>query len=134
MYRIVNKVLVAKFYEQNTGLLLFVFFLMFGIVESGQLVSFHLSLIRGMLSSVLITTLICGIWAIYLLRAQHFFQQALHKPENTFLIELARLPSQKRVLLLVYLQCFVYLPVLVYSAVILGVAFTTHQWISLLTV
>ncbi len=45
------KALVVPFYKDHAGMLIFVFFLMFGVVEASQVVNYHLALIHAMLSS-----------------------------------------------------------------------------------
>jgi hypothetical protein len=48
---ILLKSVIIPFYRSHTGLLLFVLWVMFGTVESSQLVSYHRSLIEGMFVS-----------------------------------------------------------------------------------
>jgi len=47
-----------KFYERHAGLLFFVFYVMFGMVESGQLVSYHLGLIYGAIGAPVFLALV----------------------------------------------------------------------------
>ena len=65
------RALVLPFYKNHAGLLFFVFFLMFGIVESTQLAFYHQSLIYGMLSSGIILLVVLMIWLLYQL-SSHF--------------------------------------------------------------
>ncbi len=88
LIRTINKVIVSKFYEQNAGFFLFVFFLMFGIVESSQLVSYHLSLIAGIIESTVFLAVVCTGWLIYMAKCLQFVLSRLDLPENEFLFRL----------------------------------------------
>ena len=117
---VLTKVIVAKFYERNAGLLFFVFFLMFGIVESTQIISYHQALMYGTLTSPIFLLLVCVVWLLYLIKCTQFFFAQLTKPENTFLLELGRISSLKRFWLITTLIFFMYEPVLIYSIFIIA--------------
>ena len=59
------KALVVPFYKNHAGLLFFVFFLMFGIVESTQIVFYHVSLIVGMLTSGIFLFIVLSLTCQY---------------------------------------------------------------------
>ena len=83
--RIFNKVIVGQFYQQHAGLLLFVFFIMFGIVEGSQLVYYYLSLIYGMLGSPVFLGIVFFIWVLYSFKCIQFTKTAMSLPQNSFL-------------------------------------------------
>lgn len=126
--RAVIHVLVKQFYERNTGLFLFIFFLLFGIVESSQIVYFHLSLIYGILEAPVFFALVAGIWLLYSLKTLQFADAQLRRPENTFLFELGKLPASVCFRTMLFTQVLVYIPVLLYSLAVLGVAVYTQKW------
>lgn len=126
---VVIKTLVAKFYEQNAGLLLFIFFLMFGIVESGQIINYHLSLVYGMLEAPIFLAVVCLIWTAYMLRTVQFTFGQLAKPENAFLVDLAKIKSNRSLLIVLVSQTMMYEPVLFYTILIVGVAINTGHFV-----
>lgn len=117
---VLTRVVVAKFYERNAGLLFFVFFLMFGIVESTQIISYHQALIYATLTSRIFLLLVCGVWLLYLVKCIQFFLAQLTKPENTFLFELGGLSFIKRFWVVALTILLIYEPVLIYSLFIIA--------------
>lgn len=126
--RVTVKVFVAQFYERNTGFFLFIFFFMFGIVESSQIVNYHLSLINGMLSSVSFLNLVCFGWLLYSGKGVLFIFNQLSKPENHFIFELSRIDKRRSFGIILFSNVLIYLPILIYSTVIFAVAAQTHHW------
>jgi len=128
MMRILLLVIIKKFYERNSGFFLFVFFLMFGIVESTQIVNYHLSLIYGMINLPIFLGVVFLLWLLYMIKCISFFQQALSSSENLFLKQLNLLSARRQFLLISYPVIVTYLPVLLYTALILGVAIRTNHY------
>ncbi|NBP70032.1 MAG: hypothetical protein EBU52_14940, partial [Cytophagia bacterium] len=62
---------------------------MFGVVESSQVVSYHQSLIYGMLGSPIFMLVIFGFWLLYQLKVVLFFLRLLNQEEYQFLNVLA---------------------------------------------
>ncbi len=122
------KVLVAKFYERNAGLFLFVFFLMFGIVESTQIISYHLSLIYGILSTPIFLLIVAGVWLLYMVKCVQFISSQLTRPENRFLFQLAQIDRSKQFVNTLVVMLLVDAPVLIYSSIILAVGFQTNRY------
>jgi len=116
------KTVVRKFYERNAGFFLFIFFLMFGIVESTQIVSYHLSQIYGLLSSTLFLSIICVIWILYLIKCFVFVSGFFSSAENTSILKLNNLPFLQRFSSIYLIFILIDLPVLIYVSVIIGVA------------
>lgn len=118
--RILIKVIVKRYYEQSAGLLLVVFFVMFGMVESSQVIYYHLSLMHAMLQGIGFLTIVSVVWLIYLLRALSLVRHNLALPENEFLqILRARTPAQQywhSTLCIVLIM----LPVLLYGGLTIG--------------
>ncbi len=118
--RVLTKVIVAKFYERNAGLLFFVFFLMFGIVESTQIISYHKALMYATLTSPIFLLLVCGVWLLYLIKCVQFFLAQLTRPDHTFLFELGGLNFIKRFWVVTLTILLIYEPVLIYSIFIIA--------------
>jgi len=119
---VLHKAIVARFYEQNAGLFLFAFFLMFGIVESSQIVSYHLSLIAGIIESTLFLAFVNLAWLIYLLKSVQFVLSRLTLPENEFLFSIGLMDARSQSGVLLFTLFVMDLPVLVYSLIVVVVA------------
>lgn len=128
--KIINRILVRKFYERHAAFLFFVFYAMFGMVESGQIVSYHLALIHGALSSPLFMAIVLSIWALYLIKSILFFEECFTQPHYLFFRQISLLDKLTQFFLLVYTYFMIYQPVLIYSIVIIIVALTTNAvWV-----
>lgn len=122
------KTIVVRFYERNVGFFLFIFLVMFGVVESSQIVSYHFSLIGAMLDSGLFMGVVFAVWLAYALKCVQFIHEALGDPRNSFLQLLRgiRLQSQFKYFSLIIF--FLFIPVSLYVIFILGIAMATGHW------
>lgn len=112
------KTLVIPFYKNHAGLLFFVFFLMFGIVESTQIVFYHQSLIYGMLSSGIFLLIVLTMWLLYQLKTLHFLLKTSGEDAYLFLHHLAELPSFQSFWYFLTISFLTFLPVFVYTIAI----------------
>ena len=112
------KVLVVPFYKSHAGLLFFVFFLMFGIVESTQIVFYHQSLIYGMLTSGIFLLIVLMIWLLYQLKSLHFLLKSSGEDSYLFLHHLAVMPSSQSFFCFMVICFLTILPVFVYTIAI----------------
>ncbi len=128
------KVLVKKFYERNVGLLFFVLYLMFGVVESNQLISYHRSLIFGVLGSSIFLLGVMGVWVLYTLKYLQLILSELSEPQNQFLINYSRLTKAEQFWPMFFSVTLIYQPVLVYSAFIVSVGIVAKQFLPTLEV
>ncbi|MFM7852584.1 MAG: hypothetical protein ACKO96_11880 [Flammeovirgaceae bacterium] len=124
--RVLTKVLVKKFYERNAGLLAFVFYAMFGVVESNQIVSYHLSLIHGVLSSTIFLLVVMIVWLLYSLKFLQLIFSELAQPQNQFLFLFSMSPRMVQYTSMLVALIAIYLPVLIYSFFIVAVGFTNQ--------
>lgn len=110
-----TKAFILPFYRSHAGLLLFVFFVMFGTVESNQLVNYHRSLIEATLTTPLFRLGVFIVWLLYGLKIIHSLLKLFRLPHYTFIHQLALLSKSKLFgwMLIVFLACFI--PVLAYS-------------------
>lgn len=120
--------LARPFYERHAGLLAFVFFVMFGMVESSQIIYYHYSLIMGALQSPVFLLLVFGVWMAYTLKSLSFTQQWLHKPTHEFLFMVGGLPPRHQASMLLQYHGFIHAPVVVYALVMVGVAIYHRAW------
>lgn len=131
MFRVVQRVWVARFYEQNAALLLLVFFVMFGLVEAGQLWQYHVSLVYGTLGSLALMGLVALAWALYMFRSLYFLAMALRQPHLSFLFEVNKLSQPKRFGIILYGQMLTQVPVYLYSIFMVALAVYSKSWMGL---
>lgn len=128
VFNVLVKSIIIPFYRSHAGLLIFVLFLMFGTVESNQLVNYHRTLIVGMFTSDVFMISVCFIWLLFSLKILQYILSLLKKPEYAFLTHLMLVPKQKAFgqALALMLTCF--LPVLLYTVFIYGLGISQHYY------
>ncbi|MFM8913138.1 MAG: hypothetical protein ACKOE6_09520, partial [Flammeovirgaceae bacterium] len=124
---ILMKVFVKKFYERNTGLLAFVFYAMFGVVESNQIISYHQSLIYGVLSSTTFLLLVMLVWLLYALKFLQLIFSELAQPQNQFFVLCATLPRTTQLKGWIMALSAIYFPVLLYSFFIVWIGISQNR-------
>jgi len=127
MIKILHSTVIHKFYERNSGFFLFIFFMMFGVVESTQIVNYHLSLIYGMISSPIFLAIVCLLWSLYMIKCVAFFCQVLSLPENSFLRSLNILRPAKQFKFVLYSITLIYIPVIIYTLLIIVISFRAEE-------
>ena len=125
VFTILLKVLVQQFYQRNTGFFLFLFVVLFGVVQNP--LSYHLSLMQGIVSSYTTLTIAVVVWALYGCKCGVFFLKTLAAKEQLFLYQLQALTLRQIFVLLNAVQALLLLPVLVYGIITAGVGFYIHQ-------
>lgn len=125
LFRLLLKIWIVPFYRRNTGFFLFFFFLFFGTVSPGSLVSYHFSLIQSILSSYTIFAGALVLWLSYNHKCTQFIFNSITKEEGRFLFQLQALSYRKQLVLFSLVELLFFLPVLTYIAVVAGVA--SHQ-------
>lgn len=120
--------LARPFYERHAGLLAFVFLVMFGMVESSQVIYYHYSLIIGALQSPIFLVLVVAVWLAYTLKSISFTQQCLLKPTHEFLFVAGALPARQQVIGWAVYHGVIHAPVAVYAAAMVGVAMHHRAW------
>ncbi|MEO6166456.1 MAG: hypothetical protein ABIO46_05625 [Chitinophagales bacterium] len=122
-----NRVIGIPFYQRHAGLFLFIFILMFGVIQGSQLISYHLTLMYAMLGSWVFMLVVSGIWLLYGLKCFQFTLKTLSEPPQQFLYTTSGLPKKIQFHSLFILQLFIYLPVLAYAFVVACVGFYSGQ-------
>ena len=82
MLYLLNKIFVRTFYAANAGFFLFFFFIFFGAVQGGALVSYHLSLMNSILSSGVTLGLVFFCWTMYHWKCVSFFLKLVNSEEG----------------------------------------------------
>jgi len=119
---ILLKVWVKQFYIINAGFLFFVFFFFFGMVNGGQLISYHISLIQAMLSSPVFMAVVLFAWLCYNIKCILFFTTSIKAQDSSYIYTLGILPAAKQWELYLLAVSLVYMPVLIYSLFIICLA------------
>ena len=125
--KVLQKVLVNYFYKANAGFFLFVFFVLFGLPNS--LVAFHLSLISGIIQSQVFLGIVMLIWFLYNLKCLDYILKQLHNPRQSFLFCFSNLSARKVWSYMLYVQVFIYIPVLLYASAVIWFATKKHQYL-----
>lgn len=131
---ILLKTLVQTFYARHAGLLLFAFYIFFGVVNTGNLLHYHFSLAGAVLDSPLLLTITIAVWILYTGKALVFLRSQLMKEEMNFLLQLENFSARKKRIELLIVQFLIMLPVLLYGVFMTGVALTTEKNIQALVV
>ena len=141
---ILVKTLVRQFYRRNAGQLVFLFILFIGAVGelegqlkyTGPLHQFHYqyALIVGMLSHWTGFSLVFLVWLLYAEKNAQFVLESLQRADHSFLDILNDLDPKKRWTLLSRVQSLLFLPVLLYSLTVIGVAIYKGWYLSGLAV
>jgi hypothetical protein len=120
--KILQKVFVIHFYKVNAGFFLFCFVVLYGIVAPGMLISYHLSLIQGMIESPSFLAFVILFWLLYTFKCIDFLFIQLNDPRNNFFFSLHTLSFQKQFLYLFYVHTFLYLPIWGYASIVAFIA------------
>lgn len=117
---ILQRVLVNHFYKVNSGFFLFIFFVLFGLPY--QPLSFHASLIHGILASQVFLSCVMIGWLLYAFKCMDYIIRQMNEPRQQFLFCLNAVSSKRTLLLFVYVQAMVFLPVGLYAVAIVFAA------------
>jgi hypothetical protein len=125
---ILQQVLVNHFYKLNAAFFLFFFFLLFGVVQSGQIINYHLSLIQGMIESTVFLACVIITWLLYTLKCINYTLKQLREPEQNFLFALNTLDTPGQYLSMLFVHLQIYLPVLLYALIVATRASSQHLY------
>lgn len=128
VFTLLNKGLIIPFYKMHAGLFLFIFFVMFGVVESNQLVHYHRSLIESMFVVPLFRAGVFIVWMLYVIKILHFLLQLLRQPQYAILHNLMLLPRTQKIVALLNVSILCFMPVLVYSIFIYSIGVQQHYF------
>jgi hypothetical protein len=121
---VLTKVFVNGFYRKHAGMFCFVLYILFGVVEPGQVLSYHQALMVSFISSPLILCIGLIAWLIYTLKSWHYITGQLDEASQTFLFYSSTSISKKKQLRnWGFTQFWILLPIIIYAliAIIYGV-------------
>lgn len=122
-----SKIFTTRYYTQNAGFFFLLFYFFFGIVPGGQLVSYHYTLIKGMVSNPELLLLALFIWLLYNLKCLAYVEKTLAAKECTFLYAtLGILEGSRKWGTLYRIHFSLYAPVFIYSVIAVVAACNLH--------
>jgi len=124
--KILLKLFVTGFYRVHGGLLMVVFFVLFGLVEPGQWFNYEKTLMLAFISSTIFMLAVFAVWMLYTLKALLYVSAQIAAPNQQFLFYSSNaLNPQKQFKSWCYAQAAILLPVVVYGllAVIVGIVY-----------
>ncbi|MBC9930374.1 hypothetical protein [Chitinophaga qingshengii] len=128
---ILQKIFTAQFYIQNTGFFLVLFYLLFGVVDSGSLLNYHRSLMMGFLEGSSFLLLVLALWALYGLKCVGFMMKVLQSQGYEFLYPtMGSLDKKTRFRQWFLLHNAIYLPVWIYAGIAVLIGLKHHYYVS----
>jgi len=134
---ILFKSFVKPFYRQNAGFLAFLLFIMFAAVGRANevgLLEYHYSLIKGMFLNPVIFIIVLLVWWLYARKCAQFVVDTMGGGEFSYLNMFRLISGVRAFFLLLAVQILLFLPVLSYVAIIVGVGLHQHWRIQVLLV
>ncbi|WP_162427404.1 hypothetical protein [Pontibacter pudoricolor] len=128
------KALVVQFYKVNAGFFLFVFLVLFGIMDAREIVLFHVSLMQAIVGTVTSLLVALGVWTLYNYKCVVFVLNNLDKPQNIFLVNLQAFSATQQFMAFLFCQLIVYLPVLVYAGFAVSIGIKNGELIKAATI
>ncbi|MFC3856011.1 hypothetical protein ACFOTA_08780 [Chitinophaga sp. GCM10012297] len=128
---ILQKIFVRRFYIQNTLFFLVLFYLLFGVVDGGSLISYHRSLMLGFMGNLYFLLLVLALWALYGMKCAGFVLKTFQTQGFEFLyptLGSVEKPARRRLWLLIHTG--IYMPVLVYAGIAVAVGITRGFWLA----
>ncbi|HEY8959407.1 hypothetical protein [Chitinophaga sp.] len=120
---ILGKIFTQRFYIQNTGFFLVLFYLLFGVVNGANLLAYHKGLMLGFLGNYTFLFLVLLLWTSYALKCVGFMLKTFQLQGYDFLYPtMGSIDKSARRMIWLRLHTAIYMPVLVYVAITLVVA------------
>lgn len=128
MFWLFHKLFVRQFYAANAGFFLFFFFLFFGAVQGGSLVSYHLSLMKSILGSLTTLSIVLLCWLLYYFKCLSFILRTIKDDRGSFLhvAQAATASKQKMYYFIICLE--MYAPVFMYGVLLSTIGFKWGLW------
>lgn len=114
--KVLIRVLVKEFYQENAGFFLIVVGLLFGFLKIPQ----HVDIASGLASKPVYYLIPFALWSLYALKTYFFVHRIKKLPANSFLTDFILISTAKRKIATVYLQLLLLAPILGYS-ILLGI-------------
>ncbi|SHM19261.1 hypothetical protein [Mucilaginibacter sp. OK098] len=127
---ILLKIFASGFYRAHAGILCVGFFVMFGMVEPGQLLNYHKTLMLTLVSSPLMMVVVFACWLIYTIKSWHYVIGQITAVNQQFLFYSSNAFTKNRQFKSwFYLQLVLLLPISVYGAIAAGVGLAHHYYL-----
>ncbi|MGO4293752.1 hypothetical protein [Chitinophaga sp. RAB17] len=127
---ILSKIFTQRFYIQNTGFFLVLFYGLFGIVNGANLLAYHKGLMLGFLGNYTFLFLVFLLWTAYALKCSGFILKTFQLQGYDFLFPtMGSIHKPTRIRIWFLLHTAIYMPVLVYAGIALLVAIQQHYYI-----
>src|ERR1700712_5670615 len=124
------KVFANGFYRAHAGMFCFVAFVMFGMVEPGQLLNYHITLMLAFMSSPLMMGLVFLAWLLYTFKCWHFVAGQVFALHQQFLFYSSTSYQKSRQFSGWFiLQGALTMPLVVYGVLAIGVGIKHHIYL-----
>lgn len=128
--RILIKIFANGFYRVHAGLFLFVFLVLVGAVDPGQLLNYHKTLMLAFISSPLMLMVVFAVWLLYSIKTWHYTIGQLYSINQQFLFySSTALSRAKQLTAWMLMQAAMLLPVIVYGLIAVIVGFYHHYYL-----
>lgn len=131
MLRLLINSLAREFYQRHAGFFLIGFYVLFGVVEPSQLLSYHEALLIAGISSPMGMAIVFVSWGLYSLKVHFFIRQELASARYNFISEMGKLDKSTHLKLWMALLCTIILPIIIYAIVLIGLCVYHQFFISL---
>jgi hypothetical protein len=129
MLRVLTKIFVGGFYRRHVGMLLVALYILFGVVEPSQIISYHHALMMAFIGSPLLMAGVFGAWLVYSLKSWYDVLGELAVPHNRFIYYSINACSAASLLVRwSMVQSLILAPMLIYGLVSIGLAIANGLW------
>lgn len=132
---ILSKIFTRRFYVQNTGFFLVLFYLLFGVVNGANLIAYHKGLLLGFLGNYSFLFLVIVLWTAYALKCTGFILKTFQTQGYDFLYPtMGSIDKATRRGIWFRLHTAIYMPVLVYAGIAIVIAIQHKCYVSAIIV
>lgn len=127
---ILSKIFTQRFYIQNTGFFLVLFYVLFGVVNGANLLAYHKGLMLGFLGNYTFLFIVLLLWTAYALKCSGFILKTFQIQGFDFLYPtMGSIHKPARIRIWFLLHTAIYMPVLVYAGIAFLFAIQQHYYI-----
>ena len=134
MLRLLINSLAKEFYQQHAGYFLMGFYLLFGIVESSQLMSYHKALLLAGVSSPVGILIVSVSWVLYCVKVYYFIKQRLGLNQYKFIFELGTVGKNPQLKVWLALYAVIMAPIIIYVFALIAITIYNELFISLICI
>ncbi|TKK71598.1 hypothetical protein FC093_00820 [Ilyomonas limi] len=126
---ILLKIWVQQFYQRNAGFFLFLFVVLFGVVQNP--LAYHYKLMQGIVTAY--TTLVVAliVWLLYACKCSAIILKSIAR-EKTWLYQLQAMDAKRLFLLLTIIQVILFLPAAIYILVTISIGIHVQQYVAVI--